>query len=281
MNTLPSPRGLLSEIVQQLATAALRSEETASTSIGVGGGDVARHGAIGAGGAILASLDEPHRQLLLSLHCLLPSTLLPALDLLDRGLVVRYRAASENQQLSDIAGNKKAEALGEHQGELSASPPEVSASPPNVHSSTQPPPPHRDVFYVTSIAGVGGLTKHHHGPGMNLTASRYEVCLHAWNCTCAGFVYASMHPSASTLSSDPFQKYLPEAAVATSGPDEEKTNGLLWGGSSYGKREETPPACKHLVACLLAEYCGGIFGKFVSTREVTRELLAEIAAVWE
>jgi hypothetical protein len=59
--------------------------------------------------------------------------------------------------------------------------------------------------------------------------------------------------------------------------DEEKEK-WVFGGVSLGA--EMPPVCKHLLACVLAEKCKGVFGECVEERKVGVELAAGWAAGW-
>ena len=52
----------------------------------------------------------------------------------------------------------------------------------------------------------------------------------------------------------------------------------IFGGLSLG--DDMPPVCKHLLACVLAERCKGLFGGFVEERDVSVEEAAGWAAGW-
>ena len=52
----------------------------------------------------------------------------------------------------------------------------------------------------------------------------------------------------------------------------------IFGGISLG--DGMPPVCKHLLACVLAERCKGLFGGFVEERDVSVEEAAGWAAGW-
>ena len=55
-------------------------------------------------------------------------------------------------------------------------------------------------------------------------------------------------------------------------------SGWNFGGLSLG--EGMPPVCKHLLACVLAEQCGSLFGSCVEERRVSVETAAGWAAGW-
>ncbi|TGZ84086.1 hypothetical protein EX30DRAFT_362040 [Ascodesmis nigricans] len=200
MSTLPTQREILSDIVQQLGAVTPAPDDDASTSLG----------GIGGGGAILANLDEKHRQLILSLHCLLPTTFLSALDLLNRGLVARYRVSQIEDERVDH----------------------------NQQAPQSQRPYH--VYYVSSISAISNGSKKHtfHPTGLSINSSRYEVKLHAWNCTCAGFVYSAMYPPAE-MSDFSF----PGGGKDSIEHDEGAEQGLLWGGCTVGEgAASSPPA---------------------------------------
>jgi hypothetical protein len=60
----------------------------------------------------------------------------------------------------------------------------------------------------------------------------------------------------------------------------EKKKAMEWafGGVSLG--EKMPPVCKHLLACVLAERCNGVFGECVEQKRVSVEAAAGWAAGW-
>lgn len=60
--------------------------------------------------------------------------------------------------------------------------------------------------------------------------------------------------------------------------EEKKTMEWIFGGVTLG--EGMPPLCKHLLACVLAERCKGVFGECVEERRVSVETAAGWAAGW-
>ncbi|EEU42332.1 uncharacterized protein NECHADRAFT_93410 [Fusarium vanettenii 77-13-4] len=122
----------------------------------------------------LQAIPSSQRPLLLTLHVLFPNLLLPALDLLDRGLVTRlvrkYSAAQDEQPGGD----------GEPvSGDLNAS-----------------SKPNDDIFIVRSLAST--LTRRTRD--FTLSSKRYVVHLNAWNCSCASFTFDAFpsHPAPAT-----------------------------------------------------------------------------------
>ncbi|KAF5027202.1 hypothetical protein F66182_690 [Fusarium sp. NRRL 66182] len=104
----------------------------------------------------LQAISPSQRPLLLTLHVLFPSLLLPALDLLDRGLVTRPVRKQE---------------------------PEDEIPTDN---------PKNDIFLVRSLA----TTLSRRTRDFGLSSKRYIVHLNAWNCSCASFTFDAFpsHP---------------------------------------------------------------------------------------
>jgi hypothetical protein len=50
-----------------------------------------------------------------------------------------------------------------------------------------------------------------------------------------------------------------------------------WGGLMLGNG--SPPVCKHLVACYLAQQCWDLFGGYVKEEKVSMGKLAEMAVL--
>ena len=196
----PSTRTLLSSLIAQLALAC--------TGAGAGGPQS------------IASLPPRSQKLLLSLHCLLPSLLLPALDLLDRRLVSRVVLA-----------------------------PLSSSSSADHHQQRRQQP----VYYVHSAARSRGKSA-------QTTPRAYEVRTRSWNCTCASFTFAAFGSPPTVEGGEEEGGGEGEGEGEGEGGEE-----VIWGGYSLGT---TPPACKHLVACVLAERCPALFSHFLIEKPV-------------
>lgn len=94
----------------------------------------------------------------------------------------------------------------------------------------------------------------------------YVVRLGAWNCTCAFFVFSAFPPSASSESSPiPSDVYHQITSPDLSGGKEEKGEWEFGGASNDGKDGGAVPACKHLLACVLADRWEPL-GKMVQER---------------
>ena len=92
----------------------------------------------------------------------------------------------------------------------------------------------------------------------------YEVRLTAWNCSCPAFAFAA------------FPAELPEEESDERAGMRLEGAGWRFGGLTRG---DGVPACKHLLACVIAEHCGG-FEALVEEREVGVEEVAGWAAGW-
>ncbi|PVI01992.1 hypothetical protein DM02DRAFT_613302 [Periconia macrospinosa] len=121
----------------------------------------------------------------------------------------------------------------------------------------------------------------------------YQVRLGAWNCSCPAFAFSAFPPSPARVSN---------THVATAGVVSSSTSwdagvvggrrrhenhggpaGWMFGGLSLQDGSDTSaaaPVCKHLLACVLAERCEGLFGAFVVDRVVGVEEAAGWAAGW-
>jgi hypothetical protein len=96
----------------------------------------------------------------------------------------------------------------------------------------------------------------------------YEVRLTAWNCSCPAFAFAAFPPDLAS-----------EDSSGREGTGDEGANGEIgwrFGGLTRG---DGVPACKHLLACVIAEHCGGFEG-LVEEKEVSVGEVAGWAAGW-
>lgn len=196
-------------------------------------------------GSLLSSETKP---ILLTLHCLFPSDLLPALDLLDRRLVTRFvleTLASPVRNSSDPRGSEEAPTRQEkHEGRAA-------------------------VYYVRS-----SQRSRYSRATAEAIVTNYEVRLQAWNCTCPAFAFAAFGPQDEDTQVD-------LGNDDENNDDDDGREGVrvedTFGGLALGKREV--PVCKHLLACLLVEM-GGSLGDFANQRVVGREEMAGWAAGW-
>lgn len=225
--------------------------------------------------------------------------LLQALDLLDRGLVVRVvekNPSSESGEReatvmspqghihlpkSSAAANlQSSQEEGQAQDHSAIATPNLAANPPPeaeptkhspkpekgkikfylVRSSQAPRSRFKDSLYSTSTSGSGLV---------------YAVRLEAWNCSCAAFAFEA-YPGGSR-----FGDHAPWLNLDDGDSDGDGDEGAEWefGGLGLdGKTGEAGkvPICKHLLACLLAERWDGMLGGYVKEKEVGREEMAGI-----
>lgn len=224
---------------------------------------------------------EPVKKQLLSLQVLFPNEFLPALDLLDRRLITRFRIGNGEPLPTtgiDAAAHPDVQVHNAETAQAVNQP--MTDSIKSTHCGTttiHPPlcttPGNSDtVHYVRSAQ----QRPSRYSTSYDSTTS-YEVRLQAWNCTCPAFAFAafpSVHPD------PPVRIYNDEDTDHDAQNEATGTGAKEWvfGGVSLG--ESMPPVCKHLLACVLAERCKGIFGSCVEERSVSVETAAGWAAGW-
>jgi len=190
----------------------------------------------------LTRVPPSHRHLLITLHVLFPSLLLPALDLLDRGLVARLILET-----------------------------------PTPTNSTEAPAS----FYLVHSAqatSAGTSRRRQRSDGSGSKGKAYIVRLPAWNCTCAAFAFAAFPAAESGGWGVTGGEGM--GVDVDVGPGE-TVAGLSFGGFTFDDSDgmgEGVPVCKHILACLLAERWSGPLGGYVVERRVGREEMAGIVA---
>lgn len=266
----------------------------------------------------LKSLSPSHRNYFLTLHVLFPSLLLPALDLLDRGLVARLslpRAQDDDDDVGGEAGGGEEGREGEDM--LMMTDDDRPPRPPSprtsqvyhVRSAVQKKTHHHHSSTKrggrgaedTSLGGEGGGSSVVQNNSNNNASSFYIVHTAVWNCTCAAFAFAAFPPPPPPLPPPPDNNmtvdqdaaatasdiFIPRVtAAADSGEDEMIDETPRFGGLNFLNEDDddvgggrgTPPCCKHLLACVLAERWDTVLGQYVIQRSVTREEMAGIFA---
>ncbi|MCJ1467806.1 hypothetical protein MMC07_006431 [Pseudocyphellaria aurata] len=166
-------------------------------------------------GSVLSSETKP---ILLTLHCLFPSDLLPALDLLDRRLVTQFEL--ENIASPDPCGSEEAPTRqGKAEGRAA-------------------------VYYVRS-----SQRSRYSRATAEASGTSYEVRLQAWNCTCPAFAFAAFGPQDEDAQVDSGNDDEDDGRKDVRMED-------TFGGLALREREV--PVCKHLLACLLVEMGGSL-----------------------
>ncbi|KZL80322.1 ubiquitin carboxyl-terminal hydrolase family protein [Colletotrichum incanum] len=281
---LPTPRAVITNLINSLTSAPLPLPSSTTTT--AGGAGVAQNP--------LKSLPQFHRPLLVTLHVLFPSLVLPALDLLDRNLVIRVVPESASPSGGGREGNDPADpapALHHHSPEHAhhaASAADGQGSSPHFPYQTPPhlkkvPRPSPAAFHlVRSVAST--MTRRSHAVATSASASTtYLVRLDAWNCTCANFAFDAFPAAAgaadTATAQEDFEDEIMDADAAEDSDWEGEVGGWQFGGLSLnGIESGGVPCCKHLLACLLSEQWGDALGKYVTERTVSREEMAGLVA---
>lgn len=226
MASLPPHRHLLTRLVDSFAHIPPRATSSTSPSPAVPAEDTSHDG-----------ISDKHR-LLLTLHVIFPGLLLPAFDLLDRGLVTRLEADTSRQP---------GRASGQEIPEASTG---VSRT-----------------YLVRSLAAT--LTRGRRDISSSLLSKSYIVHLDAWNCSCASFTLDAFTPTPTKGRS---------TSMSGESVESSSHGLTFGGSSLDGWGAEDVPCCKHLLASLLVERWGAILETRVEVRKVTKEELATIVA---
>ncbi|KAK1463627.1 hypothetical protein CCUS01_08315 [Colletotrichum cuscutae] len=301
-DTLPTPRVLITNLINSLTSAPLPPP---GNTAGSDAADAANP---------LKTLPQSHRPLLVTLHVLFPSLLLPALDLLDRNLVTRAvpeattppsaglgrghdhregnnpanpAPAARQRQPSINPNDAASEAAADGQG---SPPPPPPPPPPRLQPATNQAPSAAAAFHlVRSVAST--MTRRHHAVATSASASTtYLVHLDAWNCSCANFAYEAFPAVVSAsgggssgggghdVRSDPVIMGADEVENDGEDDNREASDWQFGGLSLDGVDGGGVPCCKHLLACLLSEQWADTLGKYVTERRVSREEMAGLVA---
>ncbi|UKZ46856.1 hypothetical protein TrVGV298_001067 [Trichoderma virens] len=200
--------------------------------------------------------DSNWRRQLLTLHVIFPSLLLPALDLLDRGLVSRILVANKLQDAPEGAVPAEPSALDGGKKENTDEQPEDYI--PDSWQATDC----KDqicMYTVQSAASTTSRRKRHTSQATKV----YAVHLDAWSCSCGGFALDAYSNYGVTNNGEKLQNSPPPGWLGTLGLD--RLASL-----------EDFPCCKHLLACLLAEKWRKTAGSHVQDKYTTKEELAAI-----
>lgn len=228
---------------------------------------------------------------------LFPSLLLPALDLLDRGLVTRLVGPGEAASAVSAEATHAA-----HQDDGSHETRQEDGGGSQVRESTVAPPPPSLVYLVRSAqkptrrpygGGGGDAPATTSAPTTTSSSQRtYIVHTAAWNCTCAAFAFSAFPPLAGAPTllgpghSGPEEDPVSAIGIMVDdGDDVEEGEGTMapwqFGGIGFDDcagAGGVPPCCKHLLACVLAERWGCGLGRYVARWEVGREEMAGVFA---
>ena len=275
---LPSTRHLLTSLISTIASSTQQNDMETSNPL-----------------STTTATSQNTKSAFLTLHSLFPHDFLPALDLLDRGLVTRFVLAGgfeehevRGQLESEIAGNENEnnDPTEDERRRLESPQDENQIPNSNYHQTEQQTRQKRKrkqttVYQVRSAQRT--KTSSSRSEQQTSTTS-YEVRLKAWNCSCPAFAFAALPVDAAENghrddgSEDETAGYglSGHKNVTATTDEEEKTAWLGYGGLTRGK---DVPVCKHLLACVVAERCRG-FEALMEEREVGVEEVAGWAAGW-
>lgn len=195
------------------------------------------------------------KNLFLTLHFLFPHELLPALDLIDRGLIMQYQSARGN-------------AIEEGPERLCAK-----------DITTGHPAFAQDVYYVQSAsAGTHqSLETARSRKALQYPSPSYQVRLDSWNCSCPAFAYSAFSKPAACQ-----QGTTGIASARTQAPDyadKGRYSSTNFGGSMVCHGSSTP-ICKHILAAVLARSAPRLFADGVQIKEISLFEVAGWAAGW-
>lgn len=248
MATLPQPRELLTSLINSISDIPLSQPRPASDQ--PGREEEPFHP--------LRAVPISHRHLLTTLHVLFPTLLLPALDLLDRGLVTRLVLEGGGRPTTSEDQDGPGPGPGAPKGTY------VVRSARSAHPHPRRQQQQQQQQATTPAAASGA----------------YVARLGAWNCTCAAFAFAAFPTTTTTTTTTMRGVSRPDSDGG--GLDPPNDDGPPWsfGGMTFdgrgGEGDGDVPCCKHLLACLLAERWQAALGSYVVERRVGREEMAGI-----
>lgn len=231
------------------------------------------------------------KPLLLTLHCLFPNDLLPALDILDRRLVQRIVVRGDKINAVPSAPTQDRTASPGNE-EIRH---ETNTVYQNILDNTTDNTLDEDpfLFLVTSassapvhpIAASGASSSSSTTtPSTHEPQKVYEVRLNAWNCTCPTFILSAFRNLDSRQSSisKPNAPAEPPSDSAMLRDRDDRSAVYPFGGTLTCTTDRaSPPACKHILACVLFARCPLFSGGDADAgRGVSMEELAGWCAGW-
>merc|ERR1712070_1040754 len=204
---------------------------------------------------------------------LLPNELLPALDLLDRGLVTRMYVQSEEHASQPNATQSPNEVTA--RTPVQSGPQCLEATDGHGHAKDDHTRSHNTykglgTYQVRSAqhsSSRSGSSRYRNAAYDH--TSYYEVRLNAWSCSCPAFAFSAFPASTQGSQTD-------EGEFATQKASHAGRSGWVFGGLTLGQEM---PLCKHLLACVLVEH-SAMFSHCVHERSVSKEEMAGWAAGW-
>ncbi|KIX99132.1 uncharacterized protein Z520_04708 [Fonsecaea multimorphosa CBS 102226] len=213
------------------------------------------------------STRERARPVFLTLHMLFPHELLPALDLLDRGLVTKLVVKHSISGADDQEAVLKLRTSfpGEDHSVLEYS---------EVDTRVRQDNNGWELFYVQSSSAMDKqISKprfHPRGGNTSVAIPLYEVHLDSWNCTCAAFS-VNMFQCSSLQHSQCSAEFENDVNVSPTGNSRGKIKDESEFGGTATIKFARVPSCKHLVAAFLAKSAPTLFTDSVKESTISRE----------
>lgn len=218
---------------------------------------------------------ERARSLFLTLHVLFPHELLPALDLLDRGLVTRLTVLPVGGGSTRRGDDDTEQSPGTSTAELTS-------------NSTG-----WEVYYIQSSSSSSTSSHAHpsrparsHARKHDAGTAFYEVRLDSWNCSCPAFgvsAFQGLDVYHEDSGIDPTHTPLSTAPLDLASRPRRKPDWQFGGTATWDPASSTfssVPSCKHILAAVLAKAAPRLFAHGVTDREVTRAELAGWGGGW-
>ncbi|CEJ54711.1 hypothetical protein PMG11_01007 [Penicillium brasilianum] len=233
------------------------------------------------------------KPLLLTLHCLFPNDLLPALDILDRRLVQRIVMRGDKIHAVPSAPTQDQTASpGNEEIRHDA----TNTIYPNMLDETSDDTLDEDpfLFLVTSASsapvhpivatGAPSLSTSSTTHATYQPQKVYEVRLDAWNCTCPTFTlsaFRDLDSRLSSISNPNAPAELPSESAMLRDRDDGSAVYPFGGTLTCTTDRASSPVCKHILACVLFARCPGLFsGRGDAGRGVSMEEMAGWCAGW-
>ncbi|KAH9878734.1 hypothetical protein IAQ61_002008 [Plenodomus lingam] len=273
--TLPTARQFVTQLLNSLSALSL-TEDAAAASVAVGNP--------------LQNASDQVKKQFLALQVLFPNEFIPALDLLDRRLVTRFHICNADDNNEETNNDRTSDTSAQQNhprqqhprspttiqqdhtmtdfnpDQLPSPDTEIPLPNPNIHNPTT-----NTIYYVQSAAPPRPTR---FSTSIDTTIF-YQVRLTAWNCSCPAFAFNAFP---ADISSIPNSNTTPNLSHPAFIPTPTTQSPTLFGGVSLDMG--MPPVCKHLLACVLAEKCDGLFGRFVCEKKGGVGEAAGWAAGW-
>ncbi|KIW93062.1 uncharacterized protein Z519_06912 [Cladophialophora bantiana CBS 173.52] len=213
------------------------------------------------------------RSVFLTLHALFPHELLPALDLLDRGLVTKLVVELAALRIDDQGMAKGRGSVDEDRSVLECS---------DLQLQLQSNGKSWGTFYIQSSSTTDRPTStrqfHSRRGNTSTTGPIYEVSLDSWNCTCPAFS-VSVFQSLNLRFNQDFGANEDDVVGRVGDSKRKMKDDWKFGGTATIKMGRVP-SCKHLMAATLAKVAPSLFTDGVKETIVSREEVVAWGGGW-